>query len=256
MTSRLFQGIFFIIFSFLDLHVEARELVQIKAAVNVTMQPKNCVMESSVCSILTPKRKKYELVFGKSKALMDENTAVLRDSATQITLLKGRVWVKTSESITIRSEFGLAKANNGEFWVTKTDQKIIFSSLAGEIKMQPRGSEEVISILPNYENWLGPVDKMGIATSGIPQLLDIESHVQRWGKLYEGNKVQFKKEVHDYFFVWYNLIEQASDKNRELALRAIASEAENKKREEERQKKIRGEHDRVRGMMLRRLGLE
>lgn len=254
--SRFFQAVFFVAFSFLDLHIEARELVQIKPTTNVTMQPKNCIIESSVCSVLTPHRKKYELVFGKSSAVMDEDTAVLRESANQITLLKGRIWIKTSESIAIRSEFGLAKANNGEFWVTKTEQKIIFSPLVGEITMQPRGSEELISILPNYENWLGPVDKSGIATSGIPRLLDIENHVHRWGKLYNGKKNQFKKEVQEYFSLWYVLVEQDSDKNRELALRTIASEAENKLREEERQKKIRGEHNRVRDMMLLRLGLE
>lgn len=253
---KFFQVITFMMFSFLDLHIEARELVAIKATTNVTMQPKNCVTESSVCSVLTPHRKKYELVFGKSTALMDEDTAVLRESAGAVTLLKGRIWVKTGEDIIVRSEFGNAKARNGEFWVTKTDKKILFSTISGELFMQPRGSEELIAVASNYENWLGPVDKSGAATSGIPQLLDIEKHVLRWGKLYSGNKTQFKKDVHEFFVAWYTLIEEASDKNRELALRTIAAEAENTKAQAERQKRIKGEHNRVRDMMLRRLGLD
>ncbi|OQW48602.1 MAG: hypothetical protein A4S09_04175 [Proteobacteria bacterium SG_bin7] len=254
--SRLFQAVVFLAFSLLDLHVEGRELIQIKDAKTVIMQPKDCVIESSVCSVMTPKRKKYELVFGKSTALMDENTAVLRESATQIALLKGRMWVKTSESIVIRSEFGIAKVTNGEIWVTKIGQKVTFSPLTGELIMVPRGSKESIVVLPNYENWLGPVNKAGVATSGIPRLLDIENHIQRWGKLYTGNKMQFKKDVHEYFLVWYSLVEEDSDKNREIALRTIATEAENKRREEDRQKKIKDERSRVRDMMMRRLGLE
>lgn len=52
------------------------------------------------------------------------------------------------------------------------------------------------------------------------------------------------------------MVEEASDKHRELALRTIASEAEKQKRESERQKVIRAEYSRVRDMMLRRLGPE
>jgi hypothetical protein len=250
---RFFHAVTFVMFSFLDLQVEARELVSLKLATNVTMQPKNCLMESSVCSVMTPKKKKYEFIFGKSTVWLDEDTAVLRDSATQITLLKGKIWVKAGENVSVRSEFGSGHSTPGEFWAEKSAKKIVFSPLTGTFTMTPRGSQQTIIVQPNYENWLGPVAKDGVAISGIPQLIDIENHVQRWGKLYSGGKHQFKKDVEEYFTIWYNLVEEASDKNRELALRTIANEAERSKKDAQHQKIIRGEHDRVRDMMLRRL---
>lgn len=248
----------FVIFSFLDVQIQASEIITRSNTTNVTLNPKNCLIESSVCSVLTPAGKKFELTFGKSAAILDENTAVLRDSATQITLLQGRVWVKTSEGATVRTEYGRVTLpkGNGEFWAEKSvaTRKVTFSAVNGNLVMVPRGSQEEIAILQNYENWLGPVDKAGIATSGVPHLIDIENHVNRWARLYSGGKRAFKKEVHNFFLTWHPMVEEVSDKHRALALRTLASESEKQKKEAERQKVIHAERNRVRDMMLRRLG--
>lgn len=243
-------------FSFLDVQIQARELISRRLATEVTLDPKNCLQESSVCSVLTPNGKKFELVFGTTTAVLDEDTAVLRESATQITLLKGRVWIKSPEGATLRTEYGSVTLKSGEFWAEKTSQKITFSAIQGTLILRPRGSQEEIAVLPKYENWLGPVDQKGIATSGLPRLVDIDNHVSRWARLYSNGKRAFKKEVHEFFLDWFPMVEEASDKHRELALRTIASEAEKQKRESERQKVIRAEYSRVRDMMLRRLGPE
>ncbi len=250
---KIFKALLFIVFSFADVQIQAREVVSLKPAAHITMEPKNCLQESSLCSVLTPSAKKFAMPFGKNTATMDENTAVLREGATQITLLKGRIWVKAQEEISVRSEFGLLKAQSGEFWAEKSDKKVIFTSITSTLTMIPRGSQEQIIIRPHYENWLGPVAKDGVATSGIPKLLEIENHVGRWARLYPNGKRQFKKDVHEFFVSWYSMVEEASDKHREIALRTIASESERKRREDERQKVIHTEYNRVRDMMLRRL---
>lgn len=250
---RTLQFLLFYIFSFFDLSIEAKEIITLPTANEVTTLPKGCLIENIPCSIMTPKKKKYEIFLGKTRIGLDEQTVVLRESTSEITLISGRIWVKIDGFTRIKSEYGHVEAQAGEFWVESKKNRTVFSNIFGELNLIPKGSSSPLKLYAGFENWLGPVDKHAQATSGIPMLISIEDHVYRWARLFPGKKTEFRKVVEEYFKEWQGHIEEASLKQEALVKRYIAHDLEYKQQALARRKAIEKEHIRVRDMMQKRM---
>ncbi len=252
------KTILFILFSFADLHIEAKEIVTLPLAKKVLMQPNECVLKSSVCVVRTQENQKYILPFGESSAILDEKSLVIRESSDTVSLVKGRVWVKAvAKSVKVKSEFGTITGEPGtEVWVERRDKKLIISVTKGMWLIHAKGAREPIRIDEGFQNWLGSVNQNGIAQTGIPRAIDFESHIYLWAKLYAGPRESFKKEVADLGELWSRAISEAASLHQAHSERYIAAVAEKKKQEEEKIRLEKEDQRRFREMLIKRNNLD
>jgi hypothetical protein len=216
---KFLRVLFFLTFSILDVTVRAHELSLLKAPV---LEPENCLAQSVVCTISTYKDTKYEMIVGSSKFRMGPESVLSRLDRNQYALLKGQLWLESSESTAIETEFGTVQVR-GQTFIEREPKRVMVGALQGDVRLQPKGGEELI-VEAGFENSLHPVSNHGKAETGIPQLLDPKGTLRKLGELYSGPKQEFISWTKEWLLQWPTLVENASQFHQDLMKRTLASE--------------------------------
>lgn len=242
---------FFLTFS-IEVRVKA-EVVQLSDAVSPVQEPRGCLDEGSVCAVRTRDGEKFVLTAGTSELTLDQSSTVVRLSPTEARLVWGSAWVRAKGGFTVRSEFGDAKIQGGEFWITKTEERIIVSAISADVEVSPRGSSEKVLVEPGEENWVSRVDASGSAQVGVPRAISFPEHVARWARLYSGGKKSFAKAVKEFHAAWLKASERSANLHKELMARKIASVEEEKSRRETARRRQAEEERKLREMFRRKV---
>lgn len=169
--------IFLMTFS-LEVRVHAAESAQLPLAASVFQEPENCQVENSTCAIGTPAGSKYKLNVGDSTVWLDQSTSVVRTSASEIRLVAGTIWVQAKGEFSVKTEYGVARVREGEFWVTRDRDRMTVAATGPQVELQPRGSRESLFVLTGMENSMGRVTPEGVAETGLPQAIGFDAHVR------------------------------------------------------------------------------
>lgn len=237
--SRVFYQILCFLISFtLEVRVHAREAVQLPIAHDVQQEPENCIIESSICAVRTRLGEKYKLVVGETSIVLDQQTTVLRLSATEVSLVAGVIWVQAQGRFIVKTEFGEAQVDKGEFWVRRANEKMFVSATDVSVLLRPRGADEQLIVERGWENWLSRVDKTGRAESGLPTPIEFVPHLERWARLHSGSRKAFEKDVGKFHSYWREASEQAAAIHKALFERKVAALEAEKDREARRRRQV------------------
>jgi hypothetical protein len=230
--------IFFLTFS-LEVRVKAGESVQLPEAKAPLMEPAGCLEEASLCAVKTREGEKFEIHAGANAIVLDQGTSVIRLSADEARLVWGTIWVKAKGSFTVKTEYGDATVKDGEFWMSRTAERITVSATSTEVVLHPRGSNEKLAVSPGEENWVSRVNRNGFAETGVPKAIAFAEHIARWARLFEGKKKTFEKDVAEFHAVWSEASRRAAEFHQDLMNRKIASiESEKARRASEKKKRL------------------
>lgn len=254
LTPRVLVRVFVFLMAFtLEVRVKAAEVVSLPEAKFPLEEPLHCLKESSLCAVRTREGEKFEVHAGASSVVLDQGSSIIRVSSDEVRLVWGTIWVKAKGAFTVKTEYGDARVADGEFWMTRTAERIVISAVIGEVEISPRGAIEKIMVEPGEENWVSRVDATGVAETGLPKAIPFESHVARWARLYDGGKKSFEKDVEAFHRLWKAAGVRAAKLHSELMSRKIASIEEEKARREARRRRQAAEDRKYQEMLRRRV---
>jgi hypothetical protein len=250
----------------IEVRVEASERVDLGSAKTrlpvarkVVQEPAGCLTAngSSVtqgCAIGTASNERFTLLLESSSIALDRSTSVIRENSTLIRLLNGAIWVRSKGDLTVQTEFGEAKIESeGEMWVRRSKDQMIVSATDVPVLLIPRGGKEALVIEMGLENEVGRVGKKGQAETGLPTPIDFRDHVERWARLYDGDKKSFEEKVRQFHSLWQEAGHRASEIHRQLHARKLASMAEDKKKREKARSAEESRNRDLREMLRRRV---
>ncbi|MDZ4661429.1 MAG: hypothetical protein SGJ18_07385 [Pseudomonadota bacterium] len=250
------KSVLFILCSVLEIHVQAKEYISLPVAKNVGLEPSECLLKSSLCSVTTGSKEKFVLTFGTNEATLGRDTVVIRESANTIHLVKGSVLVKSDKKTIVKCEFGQVVSLDGEYLVSREAGRVMVRAILSPLTIIPKGSAEELVVEPGFQNWLYKVSQSGQAQSGIPLVWDLEDIVKTWAQLYSGNKVEFRKKMRSLNGIWSQAVISASQRHKIYAERLLASAEEDRKHRAFSQKKSDEERRQIREMMIQRNHLD
>lgn len=242
MILRLLQVITFIFVATIEVRVHASGaasgVVSLREDMAPLQEPAGCLEEGDTCAIKTNTGRKFQLEVGKSKVTLGSGSSAIKAGKDKITFVRGTALVKAESPLFIETEFGKVIVKQGEVILLKQESKLITRVNSGEVFIQPRGFSEMIAVEPGEENWMGTVDKSGIAQTGVSTSINFTEHALIWSSLYFGKKRSFEKELKTFAQAWRQANEKTAAAHADLAQRRIASiEADFQRRQKELQKR-------------------
>jgi hypothetical protein len=243
---------FFMTFT-LDVRVHAKEYIQLANQEQVLQQPGDCLLQTTICAIKTSADSKYKLTVGSETVVLDADTAVVRVARDRIRVLQGTVWVQAKTTFSVETVFGEITSARGDFWVSQNDERTLVRATSSTLSLRPRGAKQSFALEKAEENWLGRVQKDGVASSGFPHALQWRDHLDRWARLYPGGKKQFTTEVKEFRAAWTEAGKRASAYHQSLADRHIASIEEDLKRRQEKQAAIEAHNRELRALYRKKI---
>jgi hypothetical protein len=162
--------------------------------------------------------------------VLDEMTTVWLQKEDQrtVTLVEGVLWVAAKNSSLIKTRYGAIQAKDGECWIVQSPgalRTLVRATTKG-IFLLPNGASESIHLPAGMENWIGPVDRKGRGSSGVPMALNWTEHIEYWAGLTDKNYNQFKAQALNLYLEWEKATKFSVVLHRNLAQRYIASEKE------------------------------
>ena len=234
---KIFKTILFVLCSVLEVHVQAKGFLSLPVSTDVALEPADCVLKASVCSVTTGAREKYVLTFGTNEVTLGKNTVVIRESADTIHLVEGTIIVKSNKKTIVKCEYGKVMSQEGEYLMSREAGRVIVRAVSNPVTIIPLGSAEELNLEPGFQNWLYKVSSTGQAQSGVPLVWDFEGLVKNWARLYTGNKIDFRKKMQGFNDVWNRAVVSASLRHKLYAERMLASAEEDRKYKAELRKK-------------------
>ncbi len=244
MILRLFQVVTFVFVATIEVRVHASEVVSLREDLAPLQEPVNCLEDGDTCAVKTNSGRKFLLEIGSAKVTLGSGSSAIKTGKDKITFVRGTALVKTESPLFVETEFGKVIVKQGEVLLLKQESKLITRVNSGEVFIQPRGFSEMIAIQPGEENWIGSVDKSGIAQTGVSTSINFTEHALIWSSLYSGKKRSFEKELKEFAHLWKQANEKTAAAHADLAQRHIASiEADYQRRQKALKKRQAYESD-------------
>ncbi len=222
-----------------------------------TEEPEKCWQSEGPCAVQTSRSEKLRLVLGENQIVLDESTIVVRLDKSQVRLLAGTLWVRAETAVSVLSEFGTFSILKGEFWVSRTQDRVTGSNVAGTLLLKPRsknGADEVLEIAAGLENWVGRVQASGgRAQTGVPMPIPLKTHLVRWAHLYTEGRERFLKEAEAFYALWLEASVEAAGIHQELVKRKLAAIDEDRSRTAEINRKVEARNRELVEMLKRRV---
>lgn len=163
-------------------------------------------------------------------------------------LLKGAVRGRTERAASLRFPFGEVKSQGGEFWIIESEAKFVIRSVSQGVHIQTKDGR-LLELPEGLELWVGPQDRLGAFTHGVPSLIPIEDHLRRWSRLNDLSKEEFTHQAQLLNSKWKNRQAIASALYEKVAERHLASIEEEQAASRRRQEKENAQRERFRKLL-------
>ena len=245
----ILRALLFLVMFTLEVHVDASE--------PPIQEPHGCLKTKNVCALENHDERGFEFEMGAVKITLDRDSALIRQSANEVRIVKGTIWIRASEApFSVSSEFGSAKnRGEGDFWVSKSAAELSVMAVSADVELSPRGSKETLTVSPGLQNTLGKIGFNGQAATGLPMPISFKDHVLRWGRLSKGPKAEFEAQLEKFHATWEEAAQESAAINKAVYDRKIASVEEAARLEAEKKAKVEAESRALREMFRRRHGM-
>lgn len=193
-----------------------------------TEEPEGCWKKEGPCALRSGGDEILRLPLAGGELVLDEATTVVRLAKDQLRVLAGTAWVRAEEPLSVTSEFGEYTLAKGEFWITRTRERVTGSTVSGTLVMRPRSKDahaaEELEIPAGLENWMGRVQAgTGKAQTGVPMPIPLKSHLSRWARLFKGTREQFAAQAESFFEIWSLAARDSAEIHQKLVERKLAA---------------------------------
>jgi hypothetical protein len=187
---------------------------------------------------------------------LNERSAILFLSATEVQLLQGQVWIRDSSALEVKVTSALKISVTGEWFVEKLpDATTLFRNLNGEAKFQSKYVFKNESLPLGFQNWYGGLTTNGEIARGVIRPILLTDFLKVWIPVSGLSFAEAKKRTHEYREIWHLTLEQSSEFYQQVINRRLASQSESLQRTAQKQKAQAGERARLRQMYLEKNGL-
>lgn len=237
MILRVLQVFVFIVAATLEVKVHASQVVTLKNEVHPLEEPAHCLDSGERCAVKTSSGRKFQFDVGATKVTLGSGSALIRVGASRVNLVSGSLLVQSEDDFFVEAEYGKVILKNAYVLIENKSRKLFLSVISGEAFIQPRGRDEMYPVAPGQSNWLGEVDKSGVAQSGLPIPVQFQDHAYLWSGMYSGKKKDFEKELKEFAGVWQKANAEAAIEHKQLVQRRIAALEDDYQKQQERVKK-------------------
>ncbi len=216
----------------------AKEIITLGNTLKVVEMPEACLKTTETCIIKTSREEKFKFKFGKSQIVLDENTALVRVSDKQVTLVSGQIWIRAQGEVIVQTQYGSVSSEIGNFLVRNKDKRMEIKAIDADLVLVSKMNQSTLKLEAGEQNWLGPIDQNKMASSGVPLPIRPSELVMSWSRLYTGTKIEFEKDFRSFFVLWSSSNERLAKLHAEITSHQIASveeEIASKKRVKEEQ---------------------
>ena len=258
----LVRAVFFLSIFAIDVRVRAEGSLQLPLAHDVQQEPEGCLEGQAAtagpCAFRTKRGERFALRIGEAQVSLDQQTAAIRVSESEIRLVTGLAWVKAESPFTVRTEFGATSTvGQGEIWVVNFGDRMTVSAIAGSHLLLPRGGPghpaEALRLDEGLENWIGKVGADGRSVTGLPVAVPYVDHLKRWARLYPGSFEKFEKDALKFRAAWTKASADAVALHREVYDRKIASMADAEAKAAAERQKRESRDSQLRAMFRKKL---
>lgn len=216
-----------------------------KVEVLVQQEPFECLKTKAACAIKTREGQSFELELdSKTSIVLDHSSALIRISNNEIRLVSGSVWVKAQETFKVKTEFGdLVSSTPGEFWVTRTKERVTAKATEATVQLLPRGSQDRLILDSGLQNYIGSIGLDGKAETGVPLAIPFKDHVIQWARVYRGPKKDFEEKLEAFHGRWKQATVESAEINKALYTRMVSSADEEKAATDAHEAKVQAERE-------------
>lgn len=205
----------FVLFFQADVRVRA-------SAGSVLEEPSHCLTQENVCAVSAYKNS-FHFRKGKLAWSMPDKSSVVRHSLTHLEFVKGGLWVESAiPGFSVQTLYGRIKADSGGFYISEKDGKIWFQNLDADVSVELRGGRTV-NLPEGFEVWFGPVNDVGVATTGVVRPIELAKVAELIGPVFSGGKKKFSEQLVYYRDRWGDLTARAASLYKNEVLREMAS---------------------------------
>lgn len=251
-TRRWLQIALFVLTSTLEVHVRAEELLNFLESKTPLQVPENCLIESSVCTVKTLRRQKFQMNLEEAHVVLSELSAYTRHGQKSGELVAGAVLIRARSVFQLKTPYGKVTVNNGDALVQTEQRRTVVTALVGDIRLEPKGHGDTVRVPTGQQNWIGRVNSKGLATIGIPIAYDYDHIIKDLAPVFGGASSKFISYARELREFWLAAVNESAFAHEALAQRSLAAEALREKQQVEAHKRWQHERDQLRSMLFKR----
>ncbi len=240
---RVHLRIFLFIFAFqVDVHVRAEELNS-----NLVFSTKNCWQEDARCAVKSKVNGAQLELDSLSEFFLKQNTIVIKNSAKELYLAEGAIFLKAKSNLKISMAYGdFNLKKNDEVFLQIEDKKALLRVMSGEVVFVTHYSKTKYPIVAGFENWFGGLSASYVEQIGILKPYDFLPQVKDWAKLTQAGEEQVKEKIKLWLPANKAAATEVADFNAQVISREIASQQKQLRKEELILKRTKDEEARLR----------
>jgi hypothetical protein len=221
--------LFFFVFT-IDVRLRAFD----SSSDKIVETPDDCLNSNNYCII---KNLEHKFYFNNDNysVSMSPNTVIVRQKAKEISFVKGQLFIKTKNSITLDIPYGQIEIDkDSQVILDKLEDKVVVQTIFGKTFLKPLGEKKPVLVMEGHENYLAEVNDTLKAQTGIPKPILVDQLLKTWAYHSNLSKEKFLDEVRNFKTVHETAVKDLSILNEQIASREITSAKEEKEAELER----------------------
>lgn len=186
-------------------------------------EPDQCVRtQINPCSLTTGDQPRL-IIWDGNQWEIDRNSVAHIDQKGFWNFYKGLVVIKSKKPLQIHTPFAEIYLGNSKVMIHVLDNKVRVMSLMGEgVKVVPRQNQDEQFLVPGFQNWYAGVSLDG-QEYGVPTVINFMAYSKQRAKFFMDHRLGFVKELKRMASTIKWATALASQMNRELYGRKVAS---------------------------------
>lgn len=215
-----------------------------------TVWPENCLKNQTYpCAVRAYKKTFFSV--GDNRFFLSSDALVEFESAQQVYLSKGVLWIQSRAPLNIKNIFGsiISQNKNGQVVIDTKPNQVTVSVIEGKYEVQARADKDGYSLSKGHSVELGPVnyeDKK--ASISLPHVVELKSYLKSIEQVFPFSEFNFQEHIDLTASSIQQAIRLQSRWNKTIVERKIANAEEQKVRQ-----KYEQEHAQRRDHYLRTL---
>jgi|AACY02.16.fsa_nt_gi hypothetical protein len=221
---------------------------------SVLEEPFNCFKDTQkACAIANETVDRLVLSIGASLVSTSKPSIVVRKSPIHIKLVSGEALISTKKALLVETSFAQIHLNKGTVLLKKSSQDIEIVALEGSVVYQAHTKEKNLYLPTGQRVFVGGVTPRGNSDLTLPMPPPLADVVERWGRLFVGEKSELHQRLQAYRDQWQSLVFKTAQRDIAFVREKTAELREKERLEAERRRRIRQENQQLRSMFQRKL---
>lgn len=216
--------------------------------------PLECYDSENECLMGTTKERRVRIKDDACMLTLDENSSVRRRKESDFQLLAGQLLLDCKGPFALSAPQGDMQFETGRYLVSRdiSSGAILLRVLEGQAKVVDRSGQGQATVVAGLELRLGKIGSSARVELSPPRGFDIVRTIKSWEQLESVPRQKFLKMASDQILTWKENVSLASDIQKTLVEREVASLRAQRDAQEQHKKAVVVERKKVKDMLMRR----